>query len=485
MFENNNNLLQQVATMVKRAFTKNMLRWWLNQNQPRVHKFDGVVYENSKFYYDDPKSKHVRKQIIPLEDQEEFIINKYKDPQYGLNSADKFYNKLRSEYTGIAREKVKDVLMKIPVYQQFMPARHLQSTTKPIITSRPFERFQIDLMDFSKLSHYNSGYKWILSCIDLFTKHAQAVALKNKTAEAVLTGLKQILSENKEKPHIIQSDNGGEFKNVVTDYLKANGIKQIFSSPYHPQSQGAIESFNGHFKRLLKRYFAEFESKRWVDYIDDILKNYNDTIHGTTKFKPSELMHERKDDDEEVKVTQEVQSNIINAAKKSSSYATSFKDDLKEGDYVRIAIETTEDLMKNKLSKRNLNATYSKEIYKIVKVIRPREFTNTSITPIKYRLVDENDHAVPGLFYRLRLLKTVSPRKQIGPKAENTDEELNRDDAVDNENESEKVESKPSEEPKPSEVEQPKKKKKSKPVEPVELRRSTRERRPRRTFSPD
>jgi transposase InsO family protein len=39
-----------------------------------------------------------------------------------------------------------------------------------------------------------------------------------------------------------QSDNGGEFKNKqVQELIEQVGGCQIFSSPYHPQTQGRIE----------------------------------------------------------------------------------------------------------------------------------------------------------------------------------------------------------------------------------------------------
>jgi hypothetical protein len=331
-------------------------------------------------------------------------------------------------------------------------------------------------MDMSKLSRYNKGYKWILSVVDLFTKKAWVIPLKDKTAANVWTGLKSLLDSLPEKPHIVQSDNGGEFKGPVSEGLESMGVKQIFSSAYHPQSQGAVEAFNGTFKRLLRRYFAENENKNWVDELDSIMTNYNNSIHSTTKHKPNEVIdaYENKDSDDNEKSRdklRDVTDNIHTAAKRSSSYISSFKDDIAVDDYVRIALETTADLMKNKLSKRNLNPTYSKEIYRVIKVIKPRESKQTSIKPIKYRLVDHNNTPVDGLFYRLRLLKTAPPDQQVGKPAINHDKDLDRDE----EEEEEEI---VSDKPLPNELlsNEPAKKQKKKeiPVEP--LRRSTRER---------
>jgi transposase InsO family protein len=47
------------------------------------------------------------------------------------------------------------------------------------------------------------------------------------------------------KPHIIQSDNGSEFKNYYTiNWYKENDIQYIFTLPYAPESNGLIENFN-------------------------------------------------------------------------------------------------------------------------------------------------------------------------------------------------------------------------------------------------
>ena len=214
---------------MKHYFTKNMLDWWVKQGKPNISKFKGVTQEGDKFYFTD---KDVKKEIIPLQEQDKFIADLYQDGKHGLTSAGKFYKYIVSNYAGISRTKVNEVLERIPVYQQFKPATHIHSTTKPIITHRPYERFQIDLMDFTKLAASNSNYKWILSCVDLFTKKAWAVPLKDKSAAVVADGLKQILDDVPELPHIIQSDNGLEFKGEVSELLTNKGIKQIFSSPY-------------------------------------------------------------------------------------------------------------------------------------------------------------------------------------------------------------------------------------------------------------
>ena len=52
-----------------------------------------------------------------------------------------------------------------------------------------------DLIDKSSLSKYNNNYKFILTVIDIFTKYAWAIPLKNKSGLSITNGFKTILSE--------------------------------------------------------------------------------------------------------------------------------------------------------------------------------------------------------------------------------------------------------------------------------------------------
>ena len=52
------------------------------------------------------------------------------------------------------------------------------------------ETWSADLIDKSSLSKYNNNYKFILTVIDIFTKYAWAIPLKNKSGLSITNGFK-------------------------------------------------------------------------------------------------------------------------------------------------------------------------------------------------------------------------------------------------------------------------------------------------------
>ncbi|KAG8229765.1 hypothetical protein J437_LFUL005846 [Ladona fulva] len=66
------------------------------------------------------------------------------------------------------------------------------------------ETWQCDLNDMQSLKKYNGGYMYILTVIDLFSKYAWAIPLKNKSADEIIKALQSIFKQR--KPLKIQSD---------------------------------------------------------------------------------------------------------------------------------------------------------------------------------------------------------------------------------------------------------------------------------------
>ena len=74
----------------------------------------------------------------------------------------------------------------------------------------------VDLDDMQSLSKYNKGIRYLLLCaVDLLSKCAWVVSLKDKKGISIVNAFQKILNRSNRKPNKIWVDQGGEFY----DYL--------------------------------------------------------------------------------------------------------------------------------------------------------------------------------------------------------------------------------------------------------------------------
>ena len=75
------------------------------------------------------------------------------------------------------------------------------------------------------LSKYNKGIKYLLRPLDLFSKYAWVIPIKDKKGTSIVNASKKILSDSNRKPNERWVDQGDEFyNNVFKDFLKINNI---------------------------------------------------------------------------------------------------------------------------------------------------------------------------------------------------------------------------------------------------------------------
>ena len=77
------------------------------------------------------------------------------------------------------------------------------------------------------MSKYNKGIKYLLCGIDLFSKYAWVVPIKDKKEVSLVNTFKKIISEER-KPNKIWVDQGSQFyNNSLQDFLKINEIENL------------------------------------------------------------------------------------------------------------------------------------------------------------------------------------------------------------------------------------------------------------------
>ena len=78
----------------------------------------------------------------------------------------------------------------------------------------------------SLISKFNEGIKYLLCVIDLFSKYAWVIDLKNKKGDSIVEGFQKILENSGRKRNKIWVDNRTEFYN--NNKVNNNKVKGFF-----------------------------------------------------------------------------------------------------------------------------------------------------------------------------------------------------------------------------------------------------------------
>jgi transposase InsO family protein len=296
----------------------------------------------------------------------------YFDPKHpaSFGSLDNFYRHTGKKYT---RKQISDWLIKQDAYTLHKPVRkHFRR--RITFTAGIDDLWQGDLVDLSAVSEYNDGYRYLLTVIDVFSKFAWAVPLKNKSGKSLVDAFSKLLAER--HPTHLQTDKGTEFLNEsFQKMLKTNDVK-FYTSENEDIKAAVVERFNRTLKTKMWKYFTYKNTMRYIDVLDDLLHSYNNTWHRTIKMTPSQVTVQNE----------EVVRRRLFRPKKPLKWKFSI------GDKVRIAKGKRE-------FKKGYLPSWTDEIFTVASR-RPSD-------PPTYEIKDYSGEPVVGKFYAFELQKVV------------------------------------------------------------------------------
>lgn len=127
--------------------------------------------------------------------------------------------------------------------------------------------------------------KYLLVIIDAFSRYVELAAIPDKTTETVASAFLDHWVSRHGAPHTGVSDNGGEFNSEVMKTLCSKlGIKQNFTSSFHPQSNGITERFNRTALNFFRKYLEG--TNMWENLLAPLAFSHNTTVHSSTKHSP-------------------------------------------------------------------------------------------------------------------------------------------------------------------------------------------------------
>ena len=210
----------------------------------------------------------------------------------GFSSVAKLFRAAKLVDSTIKKDDVTEWLRRQETYAVHRPARKNISGRKTVV-SRPLIQWQLDLVDMSKYRSHNSNFTFLLTGVDVFSRFAFALPLKNKRGDTVASAIKEIFVSTGQAPKYCQSDAGKEFLNAnVIKVLDEYNVKLF--SVHSSKKSALVERFNRTLRSRMHKVFTAKNTRRYVDILQDLISAYNHSIHRSLGAAPI-VVHKAKD----------------------------------------------------------------------------------------------------------------------------------------------------------------------------------------------
>ena len=272
------------------------------------------------------------------------------------------------------RDNVQEWLSFEDAYTLHKPVRRKFQRRRTIVGGIDHQ-WQADLIDVQKLKKNNGGNNYLLTCIDVFSKYAWVVPLKDKTGGTLVQAFQEIFASGR-KPLKLQTDKGTEFKNRSVQKLLREEKIVFFTTQNEEIKASVVERFNRTLKERLWRYFTKSNATRYLDVLPDIVYAYNRSFHRSIQRAPIEVNFKNQED-----VWQSLYGGNAFPSKRNK---------LKVGDRVRIS-------KARRVFKKGYLPSWTLELFTVDSVLRT--------TPTTYTIKDDHGEVLEGSFYEQELQK--------------------------------------------------------------------------------
>jgi len=258
---------------------------------------------------------------------EEFLKDLYVENNYPAKA--KLLKLAKETKPETKKKDIDDFLDAFVAYQLLKETKTLKINIGHIVAFRINEIWQIDIYDLTRYTKSNKGYSYMFAVVDVFTRFAYIIPMKNKDIESTTKALEEVLSYNKNSPDLIMSDNdasflGDKFQKLLVKY----NIHHDANAVGDHNALGIVDNFAKRIKRILSAQFIHTQNKNWIDNIQKIIRTYNASPHKSLDaFTPFQVMSGNTEINELM--------FLVNLYK---SQVNSITSDLNIGDTVRIKL---------------------------------------------------------------------------------------------------------------------------------------------------
>jgi transposase InsO family protein/LysM repeat protein len=236
-----------------------------------------------------PAVSVVHSPVVQSDGEKNAILKQiYYDPKTGLGSALELYNKVRKK-NPMTLKYIKAWLAKQEVQQ--IHRKPIVRKTQMFSIEANRGTWQVDFCYFSD-KKINNGYHCLFCAIEIGSRFAFCYATKNTQEDATKDCFRKLLKvatkQNLGLKYVV-SDLGSEFKShSIARWFKKHKIgHRMVDKTYHYLANSLVERFNGTIKAKIRRYLTAYRTKKWVDHLDDLVSNYNNSNHTHLNTTPA------------------------------------------------------------------------------------------------------------------------------------------------------------------------------------------------------
>jgi len=158
---------------------------------------------------------------------------------------------------------------------------------KPFSAGEPWERVSIDITGPHPRSSKQNQF--ILTCVDHFSKWAEAIPLPNHTAVTVSRALMVHVFCRFGAPRQLLSDRGPEFESeLFSNLMRWMEIDKLRTTAYQPSTNGAVERFHRTLNAMLGKVVS-VSQRDWDERLPAVMAAYRATPHESTGYSPNRL----------------------------------------------------------------------------------------------------------------------------------------------------------------------------------------------------
>lgn len=361
-----NSELRQEETTVVTSDHNRILSFNLEQLKILQHQDDEIKHMMSHitdfddYFIDDDllmKKAHPPVPFVPKGRIRSDIIKIYHDtPANGAHfGRNKTIQKIKQRYfwpnmTADIRNYVKSC---IPCLQNNHSRQKPPGMLQPI--KPPEGVWQLLTMDFhGPISPITkNGNKYIISLTDVLSKFVIAKAVRDNNATTAARFITEDVILKYGTPKCILTDNGTHFTaSMMSKLFKKIGVIHIYSTSYHPMTNGQIERYNATMDSKIAALSNERRTD-WDEQLPFVTFNYNTSIHATTGQIPFELIYGRSPvlpfDQQQPLVTLSQDPQHVN---KTKQYLSSLSE------HARTNILKQQQKYKQRYDRHRMNPTY-------------------------------------------------------------------------------------------------------------------------------